>query len=109
MEPGLILQDSPEDDIPRRLYEMGWTQGAVFQVPEIAPWSVQYQDGADEPLVVRPRLAASSGQWVVVSQACDIVAPLDKEPVIEACACEIVLDATTRASYRRSYRWFEID
>lgn len=58
---------------------------------------------------MRSRRLPVDDRWVVVSQTCDIVAPLDKEPVVEAFACVIEPNQTTRASYRRSFRWFEID
>ncbi len=109
MDPDLIHPDPPDDEIPHRLYEMGWRQGVVFPARGIEPWSARRQEGADSCLVMQPRPSTSTGQWVVVSQTSDIVAPLDKEPVVEALACVIEPDPTKRASYRRSYRRFVID
>jgi len=109
MEPGLHIDTPPDDEVPLRLINLGWKQGVVFTTPELAIWSAQLEEAVEGKIKVRPHSQASSSQWVVITQTCDIAAPLDKEPVVEACACAIEPDRTTRASYRRSYRKFEID
>lgn len=109
MESGLIIHAPPDDEVPLRLIELGWKQGVVFKTPELALWSAQLQAALDDNIEIRPRPDSVGNQWVVISQTCDIAASLDKEPVVEACACEIETSPTTRASYRRSYRRYEID
>jgi len=102
---------SPRDaDIPRLLDERGWRQGTVFRASGVELWRMVADTTSDDDRVVaRPLPIPTDGRFVVVSQTCDIVAAIHKEPVVEAFPCAVESDASKRASYRRSFRWFEID
>jgi hypothetical protein len=99
-----------DDDIPGLLITEGWKQGTVLRVHGIELWCAE-TDVAHEAnrFVVRGRPTPSDGRFVVASQTCDIAARLEAEPVIEALACAPEPDRSKRASYRTSFRWFEIE
>lgn len=100
----------PDQEVPSALVDSGWIQGAIIQSP-ITDYAFAGIDEsqADYELAIRCGPTPSKGIFVVVSQTCDIAAALDREPIVEAFPCSIERNPTTRASYRNSFRWFEID
>jgi hypothetical protein len=95
-----------DSEVPGALIDRGWRQGTIFSAPG-AQSSCVYQDATG--LVTRARETPSDGRFIVVSQSCDINASIAKEPVVEAFACSVEPDAVVRASYSKSFRWFEVD
>jgi hypothetical protein len=105
------LPPGPSDrEIPRLLIEKGWKQGSLFRASNVEMWCSEVTPGESQhSFTARGRSTPSDGRFVVVSQTCDLAAPLDKEPFVEAIACAPESDLGVRAGYARSFRWFEID
>lgn len=82
----------------------------MFRAPGAEFWCAEaIPDRSGHRFLARGRATPSDGRFVVVSQSCDIAASIEKEPVVEAFPCAPEPDPTVRASYNRSFRWFEVD
>lgn len=98
-----------DDDIHSLIRDADWKRGSMFRASNVQLYAHTYVEPLKDRLLVAPQPTPDYGLWVVVSQTCDIVAPLEVEPVIEAFPCYIEADRAIRANLRRSYRAFEID
>lgn len=78
-------EQGPIKPLGERLWDAGWRQGCVFTAPLVvhsnqrAPGSSAIEHGH------RPLRGSES--LVLISQECDIVAPVDEEPFVEALVC----------------------
>lgn len=109
MEQSIEPGEPSDGDVRRSICEAGWERGMTFRAAGLRLHAHGFTESSGGILVPIPHETSSDGRWVVVSQTCDIVAPLDKEPVVEAFPCSIEEDKGARAHLRRSYRGFEID
>lgn len=99
-------QNIPDADVSQVLIERGWVQGSLFTAPVTRSWATGLDSKGEAGLVSME--TPSNGQFIVVSQTCDIAAPLTTEPVVEAMPCSVETDRSFRAKARRSRRWFDV-
>lgn len=89
------------------LYEAGWRQGSVFKLEGAAVYFNKILNGAT--LGAGNKLVKRNQWLVVTSQECDIVAPDDKEPYIEAMVCRKESANHVNNIRNKSARSFAVD
>ena len=99
----------PDAEVRRLLRAQGWKQGAMFHAPGAELWWMDAEGAPVGGVVARGGPVPGDGEFVVVSQDCDILAPTDKEPFVEALVCMPEPDSSRRRTFRGSFRWYEID
>lgn len=110
MGPDHSSTPATDEEVPQRLIEAGWKQGSVFSAEGVQLWCMTTQGGITSgEFVAEPHVTPSDGRFVVTSQTCDIASSIEREPFIEAFPCAVEADRTKLITYRRSFRWYEID
>jgi hypothetical protein len=104
------VDEPPDEEARGFLTDRGWSQGTIFRVAAAKLWGTAVQDPiATDGCNYVPHDMPADGRFVVVSQTCDIAAPISDEPFVEALACEVEPDPGIRATFDKSFRKFEVD
>jgi hypothetical protein len=97
----------PDENVSDLLIKRGWSQGNIFESPETRSWITTLQE--DGSSAVEGLVTPSTGTFLVISQKCDIAAPLSRKPVIEAIPCSVEPNPADRQKARNSFRWFDLE
>jgi hypothetical protein len=80
--------DLPKDELGQRLHAQGWKQGTIFSAPSLFFLSNHLPPQTEGKGFGR-RAVRPNERLIIVSQDCDIVAPQDTEPCVEALICTV--------------------
>ena len=97
-------------DVEREIRSRGWEQGSLIEIDPQTLWVAIWANDDRSLLrgVSRPS-QRSTRSFIIVTQTCDLIQSLSKEPYVEVSPVLHEPSKSVRATYQRSARWFEID
>lgn len=103
----MALPGPDDSSFGEALFDLGWRQGALFTAPVAYSWNSPTETGEPEQSI---RPVKPSERLVLITQDCDVVAPVSREPFVEALICQTANSAEYLARIdRNSARQFVID